>query len=699
MKISRYFIVLGLLAGGLAPIGLGLSAHKNAQEVKAETKDLSTIVSPGSKNFSLSNIGNFFFDFTTSEQIFSRTGYMNDHLNEFLDENGNPINLADGIIINGQTFGYWINYTPDPISYPRNSGVCAFPLYAGKVFNPVSIEVTTSKLAFKVNLDYMPMDSIVVTFKAGVFKGYNNGTTYTLSEDLTFYSTLNETVTSSNSDKISFVKARNETIINAQITAVNDWGEKTNSQGGKFHRYVLWTNTPRDKTHVGDTFPATHYRYVYDNYMLNGKSFTTINSWARGNSKDFTDLSDATSITAEYEASKPGGAISINECLALTIEHPSDQDNYVAIVYVPNQLLTDLSIATPSFTLRDGSAWFTKDANGNPMIGRINREVFNNMVSSAATELENYPNLALYNDAQKLQIASIISDAQTSMLDAFTQADLTAIVDNTKVLIDAVETSEEALQQQHIDEVVALIDAIITPVEYTEECGSSINAAKEAFANLTASEIAKFPSAKLDALYDAYAVFSELDLANFKELSKAEITAKYDINEYRELEQSAIADLVAIANTDIDNANNKAEVQSAVESFATALKSVPTDKQLAEQELKDAKSSAKAELDAIDLSAYRDAERAQVQELITNGKIAIDQCETIVDVQTLLNKIKTVIGSIKTDAELSGVQAANATREAKQKATVITLVTVGCSFTLVLGISLAICFIRKRKTN
>ena len=101
MKISRYFIVLGLLAGGLAPIGLGLSAHKNAQEVKAETKDLSTIVSPGTRNFSTSYIGNFFFDFNTSEQIFSRTGYMNDHLNEFLDENGNPINLADGIIING----------------------------------------------------------------------------------------------------------------------------------------------------------------------------------------------------------------------------------------------------------------------------------------------------------------------------------------------------------------------------------------------------------------------------------------------------------------------------------------------------------------------------------------------------------------------------------------------------------------------
>ena len=699
MKISRYFIVLGLLAGGLAPIGLGLSAHKNVQEVKAETKDLSTIVSPGTRNFSTSYIGNFFFDFNTSEQIFSRTGYMNDHLNEFLDENGNPINLADGIIINGQTFGYWINYTPDPLSYPRNSGVCAFPLYAGKAFNPVAIEVTASKLSFKVNLDYMPMDSIVVTFKAGVFKGYNNGTTYTLSEDLTYYSTLNETVTSSNSEKISFVKARNETIINAQITAINDWGESTNSQGGKYHRYVLWTNTPRDKTHAGDTFPATHYRYIYDNYMLNGKSFATVNSWVRGNQKDFADLSSASSITAEYEAAKPGGAISVNECLGLTIEHPSDQNNFVAIVYVPNQLLTDLSISTPSFTLRDGSAWYTKDADGDPMIGRINRAVFSNMVSSAATELENYPNLALYNDAQKLQIASIISDAQTSMLDAFTQADLTAIVDNAKVLIDAVETSEEALEQQHIDEVVALIDAIITPVEYSEECGSSINAAKEAFANLTASEIAKFPSAKLDALYDAYAAFSALDLANFKALSKAEINAKYDINEYRELEQSAIADLVAIANTDIDNANNKVEVQAAVESFATALKSVPTDKQLAAQELKDAKSSAKAELDAIDLSAYRDAERAQVQELITNGKIAIDQCESIVDVQTLLNKIKTVIGSIKTDAELSGVQAANATREAKQKATLITFVTVGCSLTLVLGISLAIFFIRKRKTN
>ena len=259
MKIYKYFIVLGLLAGAVAPISVAASSKQEAHEVKADTtKDLSTIMSVGTRNYSTSYIGNFFFDFNTSEQIFSRTGYMNDHLNEFLDENGNPINLADGIIINGQTFGYWINFAPDPLSYPRNSGVVAFPLYAGNAFNPVSIEVTSSKLSFKVNLDYMPMDSIVVTFKAGIFKGYNNGTVYTLSEDLTFYSTLNETPTSSNSNKVTFVTSRNETIINAQITNINDWGEKTNSQGGVFKRYVLWTNAPRDKNYVGDTFPATH---------------------------------------------------------------------------------------------------------------------------------------------------------------------------------------------------------------------------------------------------------------------------------------------------------------------------------------------------------------------------------------------------------------------------------------------------------
>ncbi len=687
----------------MSAIGLASSKQKDAVLTQADTtKDLSTIISVGDRNYSLSYIGNFFFDFNLSEQIFTNTAYFNDHLTDgtFTDENGQNIDAGNGIIINGQTLNYWRNFTPDPLSYPRNSGVSAFPLYAANVFNPVAIEVTTSKLAFKVNLDYFAMDSIVVTFKAGLFKGYNanTATKYTLSEDLTFYSTLNETPTTSNSGKISFVKARNEVLINGKAT-VEDKGEFTNSQGGKYHQFNIYSNIPRDKDYVPDTYPATHFRYVYDNYLLNGKSFTSINSWGRGNSKDFTNLSDITTITQEYETVKPGGAISVNECLPITIQYSGSQANYVAYAYVPNQLLTDLSISTPSFSLRDGSAWFTKDENGNAIIGRVNNAAFASIIASKKQELQNYVDLSLYEDEQQADILSIIDDASNELENALTEIGLNNVVAQAKAAIDLVQNSDEIIEQAHINAVVALIDAIVYPIEYTDACRASITAAMEAYATLTASEIAKFPAAKLNALYDAYAAFGVYDLANYKTISKAEIASAFNNADYRELQQSALADILAAANAAIDEASTKAAVQEAVDSFFASLALIPTAKQLDAQELASVKAAAIAELDAIDLTVYRDAEKAQVEEIISKGKIAIGYSETVNDVKTLLNKIKTVISSIKTNEELTNAQMAQAARVAKQRATITAISVIAGSLFLVTSVGLTIFFIRKRKAN
>ena len=697
MKLSKYFILGGLLLGAAAPFTIAL--HQKQSVVQADTtKDLSTIMSTGNRSFSTSYIDNFFFDFSLSEQIFSRTGYMNDHIDEFLDENNQPINLGEGIVINGQTLNYWRNFEPTTLSYPRNDGVVAFPLYAGKKFNPVAIEVTADKLAFKVNLEYFPMDSIVVTFKAGIFKGYNNGVKYTLSQDLTFYSTLNETPTSSNSNKITFVRQRNEVVINAKITQISDWGEQTASQGGKYRRYVFYTNVPRNFDYAPDTFPATHYRYIYDNVLVNNKSLTYHNAWVRGNQKDFSNLSDASTQLPEYETGHPAGSPNVNEDLPLYLQFPSDQENYVSFLNVPNQLLTDFSYQGTEIGLRDGSAWYTKDENGNSIIGRIDRNAFNDMVSSAYNELTSYVNLEDYGENEQEEINSIIASAQTQMQDAFTQVGINSIVAEAKLAIDNVEDPEQRLEREHIEAVVALIDALPSEITYTEQVGAAINAAMEAYASLTASEVSQFPSEKLDALYNAYNTFSALDLANYKALSKAEIQAKVNLNDYRELQQSSIQDLLNLTFGLIDAATSKATVQQIVDTFYVAFATIPTDAELSVQELRTAKDEAKAQLDAIDLSVYSGDQLAQVQELITNGKVAIEQCKSIDEVETLLNKILTVIASIKTDADISNEQAAIANKQAQQRAGIITIVVVS-SLTLVTAMGLAIFFIKRRKVN
>lgn len=698
MKLSKILIATTLLIGASAPIVVAVTSQKEMVAAQADgTKDLASIISYKSCSFNYSYISNFFFDFNLSEQIFTNSGYFNDHLTDgtYKNANNQNINIGEGIEINGKTLQYWVNYTPETISYPRNSGVTAFPLYAGNKFNPVAVEVSSSKISFKVDINTIPMDDITVTFKAGIFEGYYNGTTFTLSEDLTFYSVATQ---NGGPARVTFVSSKTWQPVRNAYRSLVDWGEKTASQGGKYHKYLMWTDIPFDKEVIKQACPADNYRYIYDNLLMNGKSIAYYNSWARGNSKDFTDLSDVTTQNPDYEVSHPlGNTVSTTYDLAIRIEIVRDQPVYAFVFSVPNQLVTDLSLGTLSFSLREGASFLTKDNDGNFMIGRIDSVAFNTMAMTAYQELEDYVNLDNYAEPEQLQICEILSNAQASIQNAFSQSEIDAIIAQAKLDIDDVMSPEEKLEQEHIAAVVALINAIPTNIEYTEECGNAINLAMEAYASLTASEINKFPAESLNKLYEAYAAFSTLDLANYKLLSKAEI-ATVDLNDYRELQQSAITDLLAQANTAIDAATNKAEVQLAVDNFFAAINQLPTDAQLSAQELALVKANAKDELDAIDLSVYATEQRAQVEELITNGKIAIDQCQTVEEVNTLLNKIKTVIGSIKTANDLANEQANLSRQQYQQNAGLVTAIVIG-SLALILGMGLAIFLIRRRQLN
>ena len=531
MKLTKILIACSLLVGGITPVALAIHQKEDFKAAKADvvTKDLEDIISFGSASFSTSYIDNFFFTFSLSERIFSKTGYFNDHLTEYLDKDGQAINIAEGIVINNQTLGYWISFNPDPVGYPRNDGVVAYPLYASKTFNPVAIEAKSNALDFKVNLNYLPMDSITVTFKAGIFKGFYNDVAYELDEDLTFYSTLDPNSLSANKNKIIFVKERNEVPINPKILTHSDWGEKTNENGGKYHRFAIYTNIPRDMEHAGDTYPANHYRSAFDNYLLNGKSLAYYNAWARGNSKDFTNLNDKTTLNPDYETEHPGGSVAVSECLALYIQHPGDQTNYVALINVPNQLVTDLDLGAVNFTIREGSAWYTKDEDGNNIIGRYDVTAFNNAVLAASQELESYPDLSIYSDEQKAQVSEIINNAEEEFANAFSPVGINKILEEAKEEIDAVKDEERA----HIAYVVSLIEAIPDEITYSSECGAAIKAAMEAYAALIDMEINAFPQEKLDELYAAYAEFNALDLAYCKNLSKLEIASLVNPDDYR----------------------------------------------------------------------------------------------------------------------------------------------------------------------
>ena len=82
---------------------------------------------------------------------------------------------------------------------------------------------------------------------------------------------------------------------------------------------------------------------------------------------------------------------------------------------------------------------------------------------------------------------------------------------------------------------------------------------------------------------------------------------------------------------------------------------------------KTAKQLAIEELEAFDLSVYREAEQNKAKEIINKGKAAILNCQTASEVDALLGKIKNVLGAIQTDAGKSAYEALADAREAAIK--------------------------------
>lgn len=334
----------------------GVSILKfNTQETS-----LSSVISRGSRTFEYKHIGDFALTFNLSQPINAYNGYLNDHLNEWLDGSENPINIGDGILINGKTLRYWVNFTDPYLAIDSSSehGIHDFPMYIGGVYAPIFIHVSPSAMKFVFNTAFIPSDSVIITFKAGLFKGYYDGVNFTLASDLVFKATLKAGDYGTIGSNVTFENAPTETVGNYEITTAADWGEQTAAGGAKYRKFAVYTNIPRDKTNINQAFPYDHYRYMFDNVMFNGKSLTFYNVWGRGNNKDYTDLTTPVA-NPDYELEHPAGITAPNYNMVTYLQVVTDQDNYVFFIDIPNKLMEDFGYSTYNFSIRDGSAWVT----------------------------------------------------------------------------------------------------------------------------------------------------------------------------------------------------------------------------------------------------------------------------------------------------------------------------------------------------
>ena len=152
----------------------------------------------------------------------------------------------------------------------------------------------------------------------------------------------------------------------------------------------------------------------------------------------------------------------------------------------------------------------------------------------------------------------------------------------------------------------------------------------------------------------------------YKAAAKAELATYTDAAAYREAQQAELEAAINKGNDEIDAAANKEEVATALAAAKTAIDAIKTDAQLTAEELAAAKEAAKAELATYtDAADYREAQQAELEAAINDGNQNIDTATSTDAVTTALANAKAAIDAIKTDAQMTADELADAKEAAK----------------------------------
>ena len=495
----------------------GVNATEAVSILKFQSKegDFAKYIGEAAGVFSYNRIGDLTVELPLSQQISAYTAYLNDHLNSWLDASGNPIDIANGIVINNKTFGEWISYNETNLIIDSGDehGIHKFPSYLNSQFSPVTLYSQPGYLKFFFNTAYIAQSNIVLTFKAGVFSSYYNGITFRLLEDLTFYSTINENSYGSAENGVKFVKATNENVGNYTVTEVRYIGEFTAAGGqSKFKQYRIYTDMPRNDTIINQSYPHDHYRYMFDNIMFNGRSLTYYNVWGRGNDKDYTDRAAGT-YNLLYEVEHPATGHIYNMVTWLRLK--SGESNYVFEVEVPNKLMEDFGYTDYEFTVREGSLWVT--SSGLTRFASAPRDVYAAVAGQQTTAKANLDaiNLLDYREAQRTIVSNLVNGGKALIDAAISKEEIDYELAQVLASIDEVPTDAELLLEERkisakaeLDEVdlTAYRTAERTTVENLVAQGKLAIDAQTTLAavNSKLAEVqASIATVKTDAQYDA----------------------------------------------------------------------------------------------------------------------------------------------------------------------------------------------------
>ena len=309
---------------------------------------------------------------------------------------------------------------------------------------------------------------------------------------------------------------------------------------------------------------------------------------------------------------------------------------------------------------------------------------FEEVKTNAKQALANYKNLDNYRQEQKTQLEGIILEGQGMIDLCETVNEVNQALAAYKQSMDAVKTDAEltaeeaaaALAQAKTAAKQALEDYVDFD-DYRdaeeEQLMNMIIAGQDAIDACETIEAVNAKLAEVKAQMDVVKTDAELtaeELAAAKANAKAALETYKTMSDYREAEQQTLAGIIADGKTAIDACATIEAVNAKLAEVKAQMDVVKTDAELTAEEaaaaLAQAKTTAKAELDAYKTTSdYREAEQQTLAGIIANGKTAIDACETIEAVNTKLAEVKGLMDAVKTDAELTAEELADAKADAK----------------------------------
>lgn len=292
-------------------------------------------------------------------------------------------------------------------------------------------------------------------------------------------------------------------------------------------------------------------------------------------------------------------------------------------------------------------------------------DVLKDEKENAIKEVEEYKDLSLYLPEQVEQINSMIETTKALIQNASIIEEIEKIVSDYKAAADRIKTKSdldaEALEkykQNAIEQISSFVDLEL----YREEEKVLINKLKtETIASvnekLTMAEIdevlvnfkAEISKLKTDDQY----VQEELNAYKTEVLAQVETFVKLD--DYREEEQTKIADFKNTANTEINNAKTKSEVDTAYEKFYEAILTLKTKDQYEKEELAARKKTAENEIiDYKDPIIFRKAEEDKYWDLADQYTALLTDAKTIDEVNTIVANFKAAVDLLAVDTGFTG---------------------------------------------